>query len=556
MRLICAFLLLIPCQAVDVLTANYNLAATGHNPSETSLTPSNVGPTTFGKLGSYPVDDTVYANPLAVDSYAFTAGTKSAVIFATMSNTIYAYDQASFGPSALIWSIHFNAPIDVSTVPGGPAHGATQFISYNIGCMSTPTIDKTNGILYAVCTDGTTGSITTGWKLHKVNLATGAEIGTATQIIAKFPGAGDQFSSTHDTQDGSGNFWFNGHYELSRTPLALSGGNLYIGWTAYGDQRPGHGEIICYATSTMTVSNTWTCSPSPTSAGDSGLCSIWQSGRALPIDGSGNIYVATGNGGFDSTSNFGDAWVKLTSALGLSDWYSPHNNTQINDGDWDIGSSGPILVPGTSFLVGGSKDRLVRVMATSGMGHSDPGDGTSPTKVTADNVCNTGCAYQTSGIYNQAFSPADNMFFESDVSGPIYGMPFNSSTGVLSSPSIQTVNTFGFPGAFLSVSYSSGTAGTGIVWAATASGQPGFQTQNAFTFISRGTLRAFRASDLTEIYNSDAAAYGADSAGSLAKFVPPMVTNGKVYLPSFSGYVNVYGLGSFPVPTATVIGYR
>ena len=57
-----------------------------------------------------------------------------------------------------------------------------------------------------------------------------------------------------------------------------------------------------------------------------------------------------------------------------------------------------------------------------------------------------------------------------------------------------------------------------------------------------GILRAFRASDVSrEIYNSDM--NGArDALGDFTKFAPPVVANGKVYVPTQSKTVTVYGL--------------
>jgi len=57
-----------------------------------------------------------------------------------------------------------------------------------------------------------------------------------------------------------------------------------------------------------------------------------------------------------------------------------------------------------------------------------------------------------------------------------------------------------------------------------------------------GTLRAFRASDVSaEIYNSDMN-NGRDALGDFTKFAPPVVANGKVYVPTQSKAVTVYGL--------------
>lgn len=567
MRLITAALLVLsfPAQAIDILTSEYNQNRTGHNPNETVLTPTNVAAGTFGKLGTYPVDGVVYGRLLFLDNYNVGGGVLKNLMFAcTMANTLYAFDlNATPGPGAILWQTHWNAPLDIQATPTGSTHGHSQFLAYTAGCPETPVIDRAAGIIYSIASDGTAGSTTTGWRIHRNNLATGAEIGSPTQVNAKFAGAGDQFSSTVDTQDGSGNFLFNGHYEYPRIPLALAGGVLYSAWSAYGDIRPGHGYIIGHRVSDMAQVSQWTCSPSPTSAGGSGLCSLWQSGRGLPVDPSGNLYTMTGNGGFDGTANFGDVWAKLSPSLSLTDWYSPNNNAQINAGDWDISSSGPVLVPGTNWLVGGAKDRVVRVINTANMGHLDPANGTSPTITTAINACNTACnTFQTSGIYNQAYSPLNTMFYESDVAGPLYGLPFNESTGVLSSPSIQTAESFAFPGAFVSVSYASGVTGTGIVWASVTSGATAtsstFSTaSNAFITHRPGRLVALNALTLATLWDSDVQK-ARDSVGTLAKFQPPVVNNGRMYQPANSGQIHVYGLGASAVaaPTRTVVGYR
>jgi hypothetical protein len=55
-------------------------------------------------------------------------------------------------------------------------------------------------------------------------------------------------------------------------------------------------------------------------------------------------------------------------------------------------------------------------------------------------------------------------------------------------------------------------------------------------------LRAFRASDVSqEIYNSDMNS-ARDALGAFTKFAPPVVANGKVYLPTQANAVSVYGL--------------
>jgi hypothetical protein len=56
-----------------------------------------------------------------------------------------------------------------------------------------------------------------------------------------------------------------------------------------------------------------------------------------------------------------------------------------------------------------------------------------------------------------------------------------------------------------------------------------------------GVLRVFAASDVShEIWNSEKNP-GRDSYGNFAKFNPPTVVNGRVYVPTFSKQYCVYG---------------
>jgi PKD repeat protein len=68
-----------------------------------------------------------------------------------------------------------------------------------------------------------------------------------------------------------------------------------------------------------------------------------------------------------------------------------------------------------------------------------------------------------------------------------------------------------------------------------------------------GILHAYDAQNVTnELWNSEQLS-ARDSVGSFAKFVPPTVANGKVYLATFSSRLNVYGLlSSTSSPRLTV----
>jgi uncharacterized protein (TIGR03437 family) len=85
----------------------------------------------------------------------------------------------------------------------------------------------------------------------------------------------------------------------------------------------------------------------------------------------------------------------------------------------------------------------------------------------------------------------------------------------------------------IAVSAKDDTYGTGIVWQTTG---------DAVARQVPGTLHAFDAADLShELWNSDLSA-GRDTLGRFAKFVAPTVVNGRVYVPTFSNRLVIYGL--------------
>src|SRR5882762_4822719 len=72
---------------VSVLTANYDNDRTNANLQETSLTTSNVKTASFGKIGTFPVDGAIYAQPLYAAGVQIAGkGTRNVVFAATMHN--------------------------------------------------------------------------------------------------------------------------------------------------------------------------------------------------------------------------------------------------------------------------------------------------------------------------------------------------------------------------------------------------------------------------------------------------------------------------------------
>ena len=93
----------------------------------------------------------------------------------------------------------------------------------------------------------------------------------------------------------------------------------------------------------------------------------------------------------------------------------------------------------------------------------------------------------------------------------------------------------GHPGGSLTLSANGSAADSGIVWASMPT------NRDALHGPAAGILRAFNAETLEQIWTSDQNAVR-DQVGTLMKFVPPVVANGRVYLPNHDNQVAAYGL--------------
>ncbi len=122
------------------------------------------------------------------------------------------------------------------------------------------------------------------------------------------------------------------------------------------------------------------------------------------------------------------------------------------------------------------------------------------------------------------------------VKGPIraFAMEMADQKLTLSLSSESTISTTGFPPGALTVSSNGSIADTGILWAVYAPRVPDGKRD--------AVLYALKATDLSKVLWHSEMNTDRDAVGIIAKFNPPVVVNGKVYVASFSNRLNVYGL--------------
>jgi uncharacterized protein (TIGR03437 family) len=511
--------------AQSVLTANYDNARTNSNLAETVLTPGNVGPGSFGKLFALSVDGQIYAQPLFIPALSIGGATHNIVFVATMHNSVYAFDADA--PATPLWTVNLGPPIPASTfdLPGEPYAD----IEKEIGILGTPVIDPSTGTLYAVA--GTLESAGNGtsavlYRLHALDVTTGAErFGGSTEIGGTVTGVGD--SSIN------GLVAFDPAQHIQRPGLALANGLVYVSFGSHSDAAPYHGWLFAYSAANIR-GQVAVFNPTPNGSGGA----LWQSGRAPAIDSAGNLYVVTGNGDTDGVTGFSDSTLKLNpSSLALTDWFAPSNVQLLNDSDDDLGAMGALLIPNTGFAVTGGKQGFVYLLDQTKLGNLSSTDSQIPQKFQAVDF----------GIFNAALwsrsGGAATLYLHGGNSS-IQSWTFNGST-FLTQFASQSIGSFAVPFQGMAISANGSRHSTGVLWVITADSYP---------LPSTGTIRAYNADDLTsELW--DSGMNPGDSLGEFIKFNNPTVANGKVYVPTGSKQLLVYGLvtGANPVPAITAV---
>lgn len=518
-----AFLVSVSMSAqVSVLMQHNDAARTGANLAETVLNVSNVNVTQFGKLFTRSVDGQMYAQPLVVSNVNIPGkGARNVVFVATMHNSVYAFDADDPAANSPYWSVNLG--------PSVPSQDTgTGDIQPEIGITATPAVDPSSNTIYVVAKTKESGSYL--HRLHALDLSSGQEKAPGPVLIsASVPGNGDG--------NNGGVISFNHLVQLNRSALLLLNGRLYVAFGSHGDKSPAHGWILGYDAATLQRTAVFN------STATGWLGTIWQAGQGMAADAAGYLYLITGNGAFNYSTggqDLGQSFVKLsTPNLTVVDWFTPYNYANLNAVDFDLGASGPLLIPGTNLLVGGGKESVFYLLDRSQLGHFNAG---GDTQIVQSFTAGAGHIHGSPVYWNGPGGPFIYLWSEQDRLKQFrFGSVFQTTPVATSDMTVPP----GMPGGMLAISAAGNAPGSGILWAAHPLGDSNPATVP-------GILRAFDAADVgTELWNSLENA-PRDDVGNFAKFCAPTIANGKVYMATFSNRLVVYGLSPTACPTITL----
>ena len=526
----------LPAQTgVSVITQHNDLKRTGWNDKETILNHAVLGSGKFGCIGIFGVDDEVYAQPLIVYQASIGSYTGSVLFTATVNNSIYAFNAADPSQAAALWQANLNpagqrAPniSDLTdTQYGAPCGGNYKDFSGRFGILGTPVIDTLSMTLYVV-TKTIDGSGNFYSYFNALDIQTGQhKAGSPHRIMAQATGTGDGSIN--------GTLSYDAKYQNQRPALLLYQNTVYVASASHCDWGPYHGWVLGFDAATLALKYTYNVTPNGWAGG------IWMAGQGPSVGDDGNIYVVTGNGttSADNTNLTGgrsESLLKLSPQLNLLDWFTPSNYDYLDQYDLDYGSDGALIVPNTSLTISGSKEGISYLVDYTNMGRYNATN--SQVKDTLEFNPNRQGYVHVHGSPIYAHLGTGEFVYAWAETFKLRQFTFDRNTKSFADTYKQGQRNLdnGMPGAMLSVSSNGADTSSAIVWAC-------FPTAgNANNMVRPGTIAAYRANDVSsgELWNSDDMA--GNVMGKFAKFNSPTVANGKVYVPTFSKAIKVYGI--------------
>jgi hypothetical protein len=602
-RLSCAVALVFSGLAVagtSVLTRSYDDARTGSVTTETILTPDGVSHGLTKRFSLViPDDPRIEAQPLYVPGMKMPDGKKHDVLYVfSMANTVWAFDART---GAALWPKATSLGAPFRPAPGD-AVDVNPPINVAWGILSTPVIDLASSTLFIVNWQLNQQGNRVLY-LNALRLRDGQPRHSPLVIQASVVNSAGQRIALNPVQKQRAALLL---VPLRGTPAPPAHKMLYVAFTGAEDMPAGgspttvnHGWVVAFDVTSWQQAAAWNVTPSSFGGG------IWQGAQGPAADNLGNVYVLTGNGGwlplpgggvqdFNGQTDFSESFVKLeyvpgpAGSLVVADWFSPFLDSRRHDftaqevaplprgydyTDQDLSSAGPMLPPGMNLVLGAGKDGVLYVLDPQNMGKAI-GDFSKlkvpPSFVTWAPNPAISSYVGASPEGNMDFKPVPGVkthhlhgtpvFWQSAAHGPMlfvwgeneslraWSLAASGQTTLLARgaevASSQlaapgTVGLGGMPGGMLALSANGEQ--DGILWATAPA------DQDANRAAVPGVIRAYDASNFdTTHLNPDGSPrlrlLWSASGFTYSKFCPPVVADGQLFVPTYDGRIDVYGL--------------
>lgn len=308
-----------------VVTNAADAQRTGWYPDQQSLTPTLVSSANFTRRFDVTLNGQIYAQPLVA---------KNILFIVTQSNYVYGID---YETGRVMWTRQLGPAWNTGAL------GCTD-LQPTTGVTGTPVIDESTDTAYFTNKTYVTGSTgPAAWYMHAVDIHTGSE-------RANFP------VRLQGIATNAPSVTFNADQHLQRPGLLLMDGVVYAAFGSHCDAAPWQGWVIGVNTAGQ-IKGLWV-----SRVGGNGLgAAIWGSGGGLVSDGSGRIFLSTGNDGIPTTptpgstppASLGESVVRLQVAgngtFTAADFFTPKNAVSLDAGDIDLASGSPVSLPSAYF---------------------------------------------------------------------------------------------------------------------------------------------------------------------------------------------------------------
>jgi hypothetical protein len=580
--------------SVAVTTRAYDLARSGVNAKESILTAQAVGARGIKKLFTLPTPDDARgceASPLIAPAVKLPNGSvHDLALLATMGNWIYAYD-ANTG--ALLWKRHLG-----TAVKGSQAIDA-HLINASWGILSTPIIQ--DGVMYGCAWISADATAANGQHFaFAVDLRTGADVHPLLSLEGAVfnPGHGlpsFSFKAAERKQRSA--------LAITKGALMIPFGTIAEtsktarGWMVAVDLTSWKVAASWCTTARGAGGGIWMAGAGPV---------VLPNGDLGFFTGNGEFDGVTDFGESLIRLRYAPASGATAASFSLIDWWTPWTDDGRSGGsaegegaapvpsnfrriahlarrgmlrmgmatdewaDMDLGSAGVVYIPSLDMIAGAGKDGVLYAAKAADLGKTQPRDldpaqnqanyaklafrpifftyyspdlDPAPTRIETLNTLFAGRTHHQHGAPVSFDSPELGpmlLNWGENGNGRAWQMTATGckylATTVEVASAESAVPPGGMPGGMLSVSCNDRQAGSAVLWAC-------IPYNDANMMLSPGRLLAYAATRfedglMVKLWDSQ----DWNHQFTFNKFGPPVVANGKLFLPTYEGAVIVYGL--------------